>query len=146
MTSINIQRQATPSRGPSNAPVLSGFLVLLTATVLLWNASASAQLSGKGEIKGVVTDSSGAVVPGATVTATSTTQDSKLSRTTSSSGDFDLTPLNPDVYRITVAATGSPTLTQETLHGNALEVAALTLILTVDAERQSIDLPADQPP
>ncbi len=145
MTSINIQRQATPSRGPSNARVLSGFLVLLTATVFLWNASASAQLSGKGEIKGVVTDSSGAVVPGATVTATSTTQGSKLSRTTSSSGDFDLTPLNPDVYRITVAATGFQTLTQENVHVNALEVADLKLILTVGAESQSIDVSAAPP-
>src|SRR6266446_1549790 len=134
MTFIKIQRQPTPRRGNSNVRVFSGSLVLLTAIVLLWSSSASAQLSGKGEIKGVVTDSSGAVVPGATVTATSTTQGSKLSRTTSNSGDFDLTPLNPDVYRITVTATGFQTLNQENVHVNALEVSDLKLSLTVGAE------------
>src|SRR6266481_3668675 len=111
-----IQRQPTLSRGTSNVRAFSGLLLLLTAVVLLLNSSASAQLSGKGEIKGVVTDSSGAVVPDATVTATSTTQGTKFTRTTSSSGDFDLTPLNPDVYRITVTAKGFQTLNQENVH------------------------------
>jgi hypothetical protein len=73
---------------------------------------------------GSVTDSSGAVIPNATVTATSTTQGTKLSRITSSSGDFDLTPLNPDVYRITVTANGFQTLNQENVHVNALEVTS----------------------
>ncbi len=91
MTFIKIQSQATVRRGTSKVRVLSGLLVLLTAMVLS-SSSASAQLSGKGEIKGVVTDSSGAVVPGAVVTATSATQGTKVSRTTSNSGDFDLTP------------------------------------------------------
>src|ERR1700680_1207059 len=115
-----IQRQPTLSRGVSKIRAFSGFLALLTAIVLLLNSPASAQPSGKGEIKGTVTDSSGAVVPNATVTATSTTQGTKLSRTTSSSGDFDLSPLNPDVYRITVTANGFQTLNQENVHVNAL--------------------------
>src|SRR5258707_7624575 len=102
MTFNKIQRQSTLRRGAFNVRVLSGLLLLLTATVLLWSSSASAQLSGKGEINGVVTDSTGAMVPGATVTATSTTQGTKATATTSSSGDFDLSPLNPDIYRVTV--------------------------------------------
>src|ERR1700730_16606906 len=141
----NIQRQPTLSRGTFNVRAFSGFRVLLTAIVLLLNSSASAQLSGKGEIKGVVTDSSGAVVPDATVTATSTTQGSKLSRSTSSSGDFDLSPLNPDVYRITVTANGFQTLNQENVHVNALEVSDLKLALTVGSESQSIDVSAAPP-
>src|SRR5260370_38251339 len=100
MTFIKIQRHAT-HRGTSNVRVFSGLLVLLTAIVLLWSSSANAQLSGKGEIKGVVTDSTGAVVPNATVTATSATQGAKFTRTTSGSRDFHLTPLNPHIYRVT---------------------------------------------
>ena len=73
MTFDMIQRQSTVRRGTSNIRVSSGLFALLTAIAMLWNCSANAQLSGKGEIKGVVTDSSGAVVPGATVTATSVT-------------------------------------------------------------------------
>jgi hypothetical protein len=46
--------------------------VLFPALLLLFGASAFAQLSGKGEIVGRINDPSGAVVPGATVVATST--------------------------------------------------------------------------
>ena len=144
MTFNKIQGQATLCRGTFNVRAFSGLLVLLTA-IVLWSPSANGQLSGKGEIKGVVTDSSGAVVPGAVVTATSATQGNKMSRTTSSSGDFDLTPLNPDVYRITVTAKGFQTLNQQNVHVNALEVADLKLSLTVGAESQSIDVSAAPP-
>ena len=144
MTFIKIQSQSTLRRGTSRVRVLSGLLVLLTAMVLS-SSPASAQLSGKGEIKGVVTDASGAVVPGAVVTATSATQGTKMSRTTSNSGDFDLTPLNPDVYRVTVTAKGFQTLNQDNVQVNALEVSDLKISLTVGAETQSIDVSAAPP-
>jgi hypothetical protein len=43
--------------------------VLAFVMAMMLTASAWAQLSGKGSITGTVTDPSGAVVPGATVTA-----------------------------------------------------------------------------
>jgi hypothetical protein len=144
MTFIKIQSQTTLRRGTSKVRVLSGFLVLLTAMVL-YSSPARAQLSGKGEIKGVVTDASGAVVPGAVVTATSATQGTKVSRTTSNSGDFDITPLNPDLYRVTVTAKGFQTLNQDNVQVNALEVSDLKLSLTVGSETQSIDVSAAPP-
>ena len=64
---------------------------------------------------------------------------------TSSSGDFDLSPLNPDIYRVTVTAKGFQTLTQENVHVNALEVSDLKLALTVGSESQSIDVSAAPP-
>src|SRR5438445_1474638 len=145
MTSSKIQRQATPRRGNSNGRAFSGFLALLTAIVLLLNSSASAQLSGKGEIKGVVTDSSGAVVPDATVTATSTTQGTKFTRNTSSSGDFDLTALNPDIYTVTVTRQGFQTVTQQNVHVNALEIQDLRITLPVGTESQTVEVSAAPP-
>jgi hypothetical protein len=145
MTFNKIQRQATLRRGTSYLRVFSGALVLLTATLLLCSTSANAQLAGKGEIKGVVTDSSGAVVPGAVITATSTTQGTKVSRTTSSSGDFDISPLNPDIYIVTITAKGFETLSQQDVHVNALEVADLKLTLTVGSESQSINVSTAPP-
>src|SRR5260370_41901739 len=145
MTCAKIQRQNTLRRDASNVRGFSGLLALLTAIVLLWSSSASAQLSGKGEIKGVVTDSTGAMVPNATVTATSATQGTKFTRTTSGSGDFDLTPLNPDIYRVTVAAKGFQTVTQENVHVNALEISDLKVVLTIGSETQSIDVSTAPP-
>jgi hypothetical protein len=145
MTHTKIQSQTTLRRGASNVRVFSGLLLLLTAITLLWSSSASAQLSGKGEIKGVVTDSTGAVVPNATVTATSTTQGTKMVRVTSSGGDFDLSPLNPDIYKVTVTAKGFETVTQENVHVNALEISDLKVSLTIGSENQSIDVSTAPP-
>jgi len=145
MTFSKIQRQATLRRGTSSIPVFSGLLLLLTAIVLLWSASATAQLAGKGEIKGTVTDSTGAVIPGAVVTATATSTGVAVTRTTSNAGEFDLTPLNNDIYRVTVTAKGFQTLTQENVHVNALEVSDLKLTLTIGSESQSVDVSAAPP-
>src|ERR1700756_5562879 len=127
----------TLGRGSLFFRVQSGLFLVLAAVALLWSSAANAQLSGKGEIKGTVTDSTGAVVPGANVTATSTTTGTKVTRTTSDGGEFDLTPLNNDIYAVTVTAKGFQTLTQENVHVNALEVADLKLTLTVGSETQS---------
>src|ERR1700754_1228126 len=143
-----IQTRPTLRRGAFNLREFTGFLALLTATLLLLltgTNSANAQLAGKGEIKGVVTDASGAVIPGAVVTATSATQGTKISRTSSSSGDFDITPLNPDVYTLTVTAKGFQTLSQQEVHVNALEVADLKLTMTIGSETQTIDVSAAPP-
>src|ERR1700733_14416907 len=145
MTFNKIQRQATLRRGTSSVRALYGLLLFLAAFVLLSSTSANAQLAGKGEIKGVVVDSTGAVIPGALVTATSTTTGTKITRTTSSSGDFDLTPLNPDIYSLTVTAKGFETLNQQDVHVNALEVSDLKLAMTVGTESQSIDVSSAPP-
>ena len=145
MTFNKIQRQATLRRGTSSVRAFYGLLLFLAAFVLLSSTSANAQLAGKGEIKGVVVDSTGAVIPGALVTATSTTTGTKITRTTSSSGDFDLTPLNPDIYSLTVTAKGFETLNQQDVHVNALEVSDLKLAMTVGTESQSIDVSSAPP-
>jgi hypothetical protein len=145
MTFNKIQIQPTLRRGNFPVRVFSGLLLLLTAFVLLSTATASAQLSGKGEIKGVVTDSSGAVIPGAVVTATSTTTGTRSTRTTSNSGDFDITPLDPGIYSVAITAKGFEKLTQEDVHVNALEVADLKLALTIGSENQSVEVSAAPP-
>ena len=124
--------------------LLSSLLVLLAA-VLLCGSPAGAQLAGKGEIKGTVTDPSGAVVPGATVVATSTSRGLKFTTKTSSSGDFSVSALDPDIYSLTVSATGLSTTTQENIHVNALEVANVNISLKVGSESETVTVSAAPP-
>jgi hypothetical protein len=145
MTSNKIQTPSTARRGTSKVRVFSGLFAFLIAITVLCASAANAQLAGKGEIKGTVTDSSGAVVPNAVVTATSTTQGTKFTSISSNSGDFDITNLNPDIYRVTVTAKGFQTVNQEGVHVNALEIADLKFSLTVGAESQSIDVSTAPP-
>ena len=59
-----------------------------------------------GSIKGQVTDPSGAVVPGASVTITDLGTNSMRTVTTGSNGDYAFSSLRPSHYKITVAASG----------------------------------------
>lgn len=106
---------------------------------------ARAQLAGKGEIKGRVTDPSGAVVPNATVTATETTTGIVTTRTSSSSGDYDVTPLDPGVYTVSVTAQGFQKQTQSNVHVNALEIADYNPVMTVGSATQEITVDTAPP-
>ncbi|MGB8065206.1 MAG: TonB-dependent receptor [Candidatus Sulfotelmatobacter sp.] len=63
-----------------------------------------------GSILGTVTDPSGAAVPGAKVTVTSQTKDVSTVATSNESGNYDVTHLIPDVYKISIEGTGFKTL------------------------------------
>jgi hypothetical protein len=112
---------------------------------ILSAGDARAQLAGKGEIKGRVADPSGAVVPNATVTATETTTGLATTRPSSSSGDFDLTPLDPGIYTVTVTAPGFQKQTQSNVHVNALEIANYNPVLTVGSATQEITVDTAPP-
>lgn len=59
-----------------------------------------------GTITGIVTDSSNAVVPGATVTVTSVGTGVTRSTTTASAGEYTITNLKPDTYVLTIEHSG----------------------------------------
>ena len=120
-------------------------LALIAAVALFCTQPLRAQLSGKGEIKGVVTDPSGAVVPGATVVVTSTTKGTKVTRKTTSAGDYDISPLDPDTYTIVVTASGFQSTTQQHVNVNALEISNVNIALTVGSEAQSVTISAAPP-
>src|SRR5262249_11897255 len=77
--------------------------VLVALSVLLLSFAAYAQFTG-GDLVGSVVDSSGAVVPGATVTATNQATNVKLTTTTNTNGEYRLSNLLAGNY--TVSATG----------------------------------------
>jgi hypothetical protein len=52
-------------------------------------------MAGTGAISGTVTDATGAVIPNATVTAIRVDTNTATVRTTTSAGDFNITPLTP---------------------------------------------------
>src|SRR5690242_10782544 len=83
------------------------FLVLLAVTVGLSSAPAFSQATiATGAIQGTVTDTSDAVVPGATVTIKSVATDQTVTRTTNGSGVYNSGPLSPGDYTVSVQAGG----------------------------------------
>jgi hypothetical protein len=106
---------------------------------------ARAQVAGTGQISGTVTDASGAVVGGATVTATLVDQNTSTVRTTTGAGDYSITPLTPGVYTVTVSAKGFETFVQQNVTVNALETVALNIKLSVGAAEQTITVTSAPP-
>ena len=83
----------------------SVLLLFLFLIVTLTCAPAPAQTVDTA-IEGTVTDSSGAVLPGATVTVTSSATGIKKQAVTASTGDYSVTYLIPGTYDVTVSANG----------------------------------------
>src|SRR5712671_2971645 len=82
----------------------AGLALALSALCLLLAASALPQGIATGSISGTVADPSGAVVPGAKVTATSNATNTPTTATTSGEGFFALRSLPPGTYKISIEA------------------------------------------
>lgn len=88
--------------------VTSGTLLLL----VIFAAHAMAQSSTTGLVTGVVTDSSGRVVPGAQVTLTNAATSATQEQTTSSSGTYRFAFVPPASYTVTVHGAGFEALSR----------------------------------
>src|SRR3982750_3553633 len=79
------------------------------AAVSLATPTAFAQTSTTGAIRGIVTDSQGAVVAGAVVTATSKATAQPHRTKSDSAGQFTIGLLPPELYTLSITAPGFKT-------------------------------------
>jgi hypothetical protein len=119
----------------------------LFAAILFFTGPSSlhAQTAGEGTLTGTVTDSTGAAVPNATVTATNKATNVASQRTTSSSGLFNIAPIPPGTYSLSVEAQGFRTLKQDNLVVNALGVLTFNPVLTLGEATETVVVTAAPP-
>lgn len=144
-----MQAKCVAGSGRSVRTGMCGFsawkwLVLL-AVALLIPSGAKAQLAGTGAIAGTVTDSTGAIIPNATVTAMNVATGVKTVRTTTGAGDYTITPLGPGSYMVTVSAKGFETFVQQNVTVNALATTAVNIKLSIGAAEQTITVSTAPP-
>lgn len=121
-----------------------GWLVFLVIAMMA-SLGAMAQLTGKGGITGAVTDKTGAVIQGATVTATNTATGITVTTTTTGAGDFNFSALDPGIYTVATSAKGFEKQTQENIHVNAMEMQTYSPVMTVGGADQQITVTAEPP-
>jgi len=118
---------------------------LVLVALCLISLNMRAQTAGEGTIAGTVKDSTGAVVPGATVTATNVATNVTVVRTTTSAGVYTIAPVLPGTYSVQVEAKGFKTLKQDNLVVNALGTANLDPVLSIGATTDMVTV-TDAPP
>src|SRR5690242_9298419 len=126
-------------RGAGSSPwlrsgvVRAALLFTLCLPGLLW-----AQVSITGKITGVVTDSSGAVVPNATVEVTSPALMAARSAHTQADGSYLVDLLPPGAYEVKVTANGFQTLERTGIGINAGFTATVNCKLQVGELKQTV--------
>ena len=112
--------------------------------VLLLSVSASALAQESAVVRGTVTDSTGAVIPGAEVTVIHETTDEATTGLTNESGNYEFTGLPPGLYTLTVAQPGFQTGTynnvelrsdQPVLQNFSLGIGVVDIALVVVGSR-----------
>jgi len=98
-----------------------------------------------GSIFGTVTDSSGAVVPNATVTVTDTTKGTSVSVQSDASGEYRVQHLIPDTYNVTAEATGFSKVTTANVVLYADTAPKVDISLSVGSTSNSVTVLAEAP-
>jgi Carboxypeptidase regulatory-like domain/TonB-dependent Receptor Plug Domain len=113
---------------------LSGFLIL----GLGWYGCYAQVQATDGSIQGEVTDSGGAVVPGAAVEADATDTDTVHKTVTDGSGHFSFLSIQPGSYIVKVSKPGFATTIQENLNLTVGLTASLKLTLKVAGTNETV--------
>ncbi|HZQ45077.1 MAG TPA: TonB-dependent receptor [Acidobacteriaceae bacterium] len=120
-------------------------LVVLVGLSFAAGASAGFAQLGGGSIRGTVTDPTGAVIAGATVTATNVSTNSSVSVATTSAGYYVITPLNAGTYNLKVTSPGFESFTQENLAVDALQSRSVNAQLKLGAQAEAVVVTAEPP-
>jgi hypothetical protein len=118
------------------------FVLVLCVSFLATSASGQAVY---GSIIGTVTDSQGAAVSGAKVTVTSITKGTTEETTTNESGNYSVTHLIPDTYKVRVEAAGFKAVDIASVPISADTAARVDSTLQVGEVTQSVEVTGEVP-
>lgn len=122
----------------TSLPSKSWFLRLVFALVILTACSAALAQLGTGQIEGTISDPSGAVIPGATVTIRNLDTGSERVLTTDSGGRYRAVALPPGPYSVKVEHTGFQPLERSGLNVVVGTTISIDLTLEVKAVAEAV--------
>lgn len=118
--------------------VLYALLVLAAALFISVGPATYAQTSATGALTGTVTDPSGAVIAGATVTATNVGTGQTRTVTTDANGAYRFSLLPPGNYDVKLSAQGFKTAEVPSITVNVTETPVLNHKLEIGSEAQQV--------
>ena len=141
---IERSRQIVTLRNLGDSTMRQLFVSISVCLLLLVGVSALAQSINSGDIRGTVTDQTGAVIPGVTITVLNVDTGVSLDFTTNSAGLFDTNSIVPGHYTLTFTHAGFQQLVRGPI---TLEVGFNTVNakLKVGSDAQVIKVTTDIP-
>jgi len=119
--------------------------VLVLCLVFVLFASTTFGQAVFGSIIGTVTDPQGNAVAGAKVTVTSVTKSFTFDTTTNDSGNYSVTHLIPDTYKVRIEAAGFQVTELPSIAVSADTAASVNTQLVVGAVTQTVEVTGDIP-
>ena len=117
---------------------------LLVLLLFLWGQTLPAQES-RGSIRGRILDTTGAVVPGVTVTARNEATNVAIPTSTNAEGTYSLLFLVPGNYTVTASAQGFKTTQRPNIELRIHDDIQVDLVLTVGEVTEKMEVSADTP-
>lgn len=114
----------------------------LVIFVLSLAGIANAQVRTSGSIAGTIVDATGAVIPGASITATDPSTGRSLTTTASASGGYVFPSLQPGTYQLKATAKGFSQAAYNNVIVNAAQTTNLTVRMKVGAMTQTVEVSA----
>src|SRR2546423_8892287 len=120
-------------------------MLLRALTVLLFGAIAVVAQTQTATVRGVVTDVSSAVVPGAAVTLMNVDQNRSWRVTSNADGDYVFVQIPPGNYSLSVEAKGFKKHERTGLTLEVAQVAALDVALEIGAVNEAVEVKSQAP-
>ncbi len=123
----------------------AAILSLALAMLLLAGLPTPAQAQATGQLTGTVTDESGAVLPGVSITVTNQATNQGRTVVSGPDGFFQVPLLAPGVYDVTATLSGFSTLNREGVKVNVAETADVALQLAVGELTETLTVTGEAP-
>ncbi len=130
------------TRFKAEGPVNRRLTVFLCLVVFLFAAKANSQTAGTASIQGVVADTTGALIPNATVTITNTATQVHHATVTSSSGLFSFPNIAIGTYTLEVAAGGFERYRESNIVLDVGSSIAVNPVLKIGGASQTVEVTA----
>src|SRR5436309_3077042 len=114
----------------------------IVVSLVTWVPYLAAQSAGTGALTGTVTDATGALIPGVTVTATNTETGLERTAIAGENGSYRFSLLPPGVYRVRFANSGFKTAEVPSVVINVTETAVLNRVLEVGGQAEVVEVSA----
>ena len=141
-------RLAASERPPCDSSFLfrkAVILVVLLLAACIFPGRAFAQGETTSAIVGQVTDTTGAVVPGASITITNQETGLKRSATTDDAGRFNFPQLKPGTYSVKVEAQGFQPKQNDNVMSGLGQKQTVNFTLKVAQSNQSVEVSSEAP-